>query len=296
MNDKKQLQRRHPDWVRSRLPRTARASSVRAALSAGGLHTVCEEARCPNRGECWDAGTATFLILGDACTRGCGYCGVSRGATAPPDPGEPRRVAEAVLRMGCRYMVVTSVTRDDLPDGGAGHFATTVRTLREMAPGAKVELLVPDFQGDAEALRVVADSMPDVLGHNLEVVRRLFPELRPEGSYDRSLSFFRNLRELRPGLVAKSGIMMGLGETRGEAREALRDLREAGVRIVTVGQYLQPAPERVPVARYVPPEEFEEMRAEALAMGFAAAVCGPLVRSSYRAHEAAAEMARCVGT
>lgn len=279
--------RRHPDWIRAKLPRTERAAAVRNAIQSGCLHTVCEEARCPNRGECWDAGTATFLLLGPVCTRGCTYCSVRGGAPAPPDVDEPARTAHAAREMGCRYVVVTSVTRDDLPDGGAAHFAKTVHALRAEIPGSRVELLVPDFGGDADAIACVVASHPDVLGHNLEVVRRLFPTLRPQGDYERSLAFIRRVREINPNMITKSGIMAGLGETRDEIKEALKDLRVAGCRIVTVGQYLQPTPGSAPVARYLHPDEFKEIQTEAVALGFDAAVCGPLVRSSYRAHETA---------
>jgi lipoyl synthase len=277
--------RRHPDWIRARLPRNAQAREVRAALDAGGLHTVCEEAKCPNRGECWDAGAATFLILGDICTRGCAYCGVVKGQPAPPDLDEPRRMADAAIRLKCRYVVITSVTRDDLPDGGASLFAASVRALRETIPGVRVELLVPDFGGDLTALAVAVDSTPDVFGHNIEVVSRLFPTLRPRGDYERSLMLLRNAAQIRPGLITKSGLMIGLGETRTEITQAMRDLRDAGCRILTVGQYLQPTRASVVPERYVPPAEFDEIRDEALSLGFDAAACGPLVRSSYHAME-----------
>jgi len=286
MNSTEKKGRRHPDWIRASLVRTGRGGDVRGALAGGGLHTVCEEARCPNRGECWDAGTATFLIMGAVCTRNCRYCSVRHGKPEPPDPDEPGRVARAAKKLGCRYVVVTSVTRDDLPDGGAEHFAAVVRELKNEITGVGVELLVPDFSGDEKAVLTVADACPDVFGHNIETVSRRFPEVRPQGSYRRSLSLLGFLSRERPGMVLKSGLMAGLGESRAEITEALGDLRATGVQIVTVGQYLQPSRESAPVDRYLRPEEFEEIREEAVAMGFASAVCGPLVRSSYHAEEA----------
>lgn len=279
--------RRHPEWIRAGLTRTATGGAVRGALRDGGLLTVCEEAKCPNRGECWDAGAATFMILGAVCSRSCRYCGVTHGVPSAPDDDEPRRLSEAAKKMGRSYIVVTSVTRDDLPDGGASRFAASVIALKEGMPGAKVEILAPDFGGDESAILQVAGSRPDVFGHNLETVRRLFPEMRPQGSYDRSLDLLRLLNRKRPGLVLKSGLMAGLGETREEIREALNDLRGAGVEIITVGQYLQPTKESAPVERYLTPEEFDEIRNEALEIGFRAAICGPLVRSSYRAEDVA---------
>lgn len=277
---------KHPEWIRARLTRTRRGGTVRGAVADGGLHTICEEARCPNRGECWDAGTATFLILGNRCTRNCLYCGVSHGSPPSPDPDEPRRILGAVRKLGCRYVVVTSVTRDDLPDGGAAHFAAVVGALRSDHE-IRIELLVPDFGGCTDAVRTAADARPDVLGHNIEVVERLFPALRPQGNYKRSLSLLEFLKNSYPHLPLKSGLMIGLGETRGEITRALKDLYSSGISIVTVGQYLQPSRECAPVEQYVHPNEFEEIRREALGMGFRSAVCGPLAQSSYRAEEAA---------
>ena len=277
---------RHPEWIRARLPRVKPGGGVRAALAKNRLHTVCEEALCPNRGECWDAGTATFLILGDTCTRNCAYCGVAHGRPAPPDPDEPRRVALAAQELGCRYVVVTSVTRDDLEDGGASHFAAVVRALNQTLPDVLVELLVPDFAGRESTILISADALPRVFGHNLETVRRLFPAVRPQGDYERSLNLLRFLHETRPNLTLKSGLMAGLGESREEIARAMADLRAAGVDMITVGQYLQPTSQSAPVDRYLPPDEFEDIRTEALDMGFRSAVCGPLVRSSYHAEQA----------
>lgn len=287
----KQQSQRLPEWLKVGLTRTERGAAVRGAIESGRLHTVCREARCPNRGECWDAGTATFLILGDRCARNCRYCGVAHGEPAPVERDEPLRILEAARKLKCKYIVVTSVTRDDLPDGGAGVFAEVVRMLRPGLPDAKVELLVPDFNGNFAAMETVAASQPDVLGHNLEVVERLFPSMRPLGSYRRSLRLLEHAAGIFQSLLLKSGIMVGLGETREEISQALRDLRSAGVSIVTVGQYLRPAAACAPVERYLHPDEFEEMRLEAVELGFRAAACGPLVRSSYRAAELA-ELAR----
>lgn len=283
----KQTMRRHPEWIKARLPAGKAAGRIRYTLDGLGLHTICREARCPNRGECWDAGTATFLILGDNCTRNCRYCSVAGGSPYAPDPLEPRNLLEAVHAMECRYVVITSVTRDDLSDGGASAFVDCVRTLREQAKGVRIELLVPDFMGNTEAISKVALSQPDVIGHNIETVGRLFPSLRPQGCYERSLELHRYLRDSYPSALQKSGIMIGLGEKREEVTRAMRDLRDAGVDILTIGQYLQPARDSVPVHRYCHPDEFEEMRREALGTGFAAVMSGPMVRSSYRAESCA---------
>ncbi|MFH1540125.1 MAG: lipoyl synthase [bacterium] len=278
---------RLPIWITTRLTRSPLGNEVRSAVAAGGLHTICQEARCPNRGECWDAGTATFLILGNVCTRNCLYCGVRHGAPAPPDLNEPARILDAVRKLGCRYVVITSVTRDDLPDGGAVHFVSVTEALRKDSPDTRVELLVPDFRGDSDALKIIVGIQPDVLGHNLEIIERLFPSLRPQGSYKRSLALLEFAKKHHTTLPLKSGLMVGLGETREEISEALRDLFSVGVNIVTVGQYLRPNRECVPVVRYLHPDEFEEIRQEAIDIGFSSAVCGPLVRSSYHAEEAA---------
>jgi lipoic acid synthetase len=246
------------------------------------LNTVCEEAHCPNLGECWSRGTATFMILGDVCTRACGFCAVRTGLPGrPPDPGEPRRVAEAVARMGIRHAVVTSVDRDDQPDGGAGIFAATVREIRERVPGCAVEVLIPDFKGHRDALQTVVDARPDVLNHNVETVPRLYRSARPGASFPRSLELLRRSKEA--GLLTKSGIMVGLGEEGAEVEETIRAIRTSGTDILTVGQYLRPSPKHLPVLRYYPPAEFDELRAFALGLGFAHVESGPLVRSSYHA-------------
>ena len=247
--------------------------------------TVCEEARCPNLGECFARGTATFMLLGDRCTRRCGYCSVATGRPLPPDPDEPARVAEAAARMRLRYVVLTAVARDDLDDGGAGHFAATVRAVRARRPEARVEVLTPDFKGDRTALEAVLSARPDVFNHNVEMAPRLFPSLRPQGDYVRSLRLLREARTLHPGQVTKSGLMLGLGETDTEVGQVLADLRAAQVGIVTLGQYLRPTRDHAPVARYVPPSDFERWADQARALGFAAVYSGVFVRSSFNAEE-----------
>jgi len=258
---------------------------VRVLLRESSLHTVCEEARCPNLGECFTRGTATFLLLGDRCTRRCAYCSVSTARPSPPDPEEPERVAAAARRLGLRYVVLTSVDRDDLADGGAAHFAATVRAVRRALPGAGVEVLTPDFRGDRAALRVVLESAPDVFNHNIETVPRLFPRLRPQGRYPLSLDVLAGAKAIRPDRVTKSGLMVGLGETDEEVVRVLEDLRAAGVDIVTIGQYLRPTRDHEPVRRYVPPSAFRAYEEQARAMGFPTVHSGVFVRSSFSAEE-----------
>jgi len=274
-----------PPWLKRRIPSGATYQEVRGILKHGGLHTVCEEACCPNLGECFSQGTATFLILGDRCTRNCGFCAVGHGPQSPPDPDEPRRVAQAARALALQYVVVTSVTRDDLPDGGAGLFAQTIRALRDGVPEAVVEVLIPDFQGSEEALKTVMEARPDVLNHNLETVPRLYPTVRPAADYERSLTLLRRARERNPSVATKSGLMLGLGESDDELARTLHDLVAAGCKMLTLGQYLQPSKDHLPVARFVPPEEFDRWRRRALDMGFTEAASGPFVRSSYHAHE-----------
>jgi lipoic acid synthetase len=276
---------RKPAWVLPVSPGPGAGDPVRRTLRALGLATVCESARCPNRGECFGAGTATFLILGERCTRRCGFCAVAKGAPAPPDPAEPQAVAAAVRRLGLGYAVVTSVTRDDLPDGGAGQFAATIRAIREAAPGVPVEVLVPDFAGAAGALETVLAAGPAVLNHNLETVPRLYPRVRPAAEYGRSLALLRGAVAAAPGIPAKSGLMVGLGEQFDEVVGVMRDLAAAGVSALTVGQYLQPTLASLPVERYWHPEEFAALAAAGRAAGIARVSAGPLVRSSYRARE-----------
>jgi len=276
---------RLPPWARKGSPLAAGARPLRVLLRESHLTTVCEEARCPNLGECFSRGTATFMLLGDHCTRRCGYCSVATGRPALPDPGEPARVAEAAARLRLRYVVLTSVARDDLADGGASQFAATVRAVRAALPWARLEVLTPDFKGDLAALAAVLGAAPDVFNHNVEMAPRLFPALRPQGDYARSLDVLRAARALRPGQVTKSGLMLGLGETDGDVRGVLADLRRAEVEIVTLGQYLRPTRAHAPVARYVPPEAFEAWAVEARALGFAAVYSGVFVRSSFNAEE-----------
>ena len=274
-----------PPWLKIRLP--ARGGDQTRKLLAGlRLYTVCQSAECPNLGECWSRGTATFLILGDRCTRACSFCAVSRGLPTPMDQlaDEPERVAQAAQALKLRHVVVTSVTRDDLPDEGAGHFARVIEALRNACgPELVVEVLVPDFHARDECLRTVLAARPDVFNHNLETVPRLYPAVRPQADYERSLRLLRRAKELEPTLTTKSGLMVGLGEHPDEVRAALADLRAACCEIVTLGQYLSPSPKHVPVVEFVRPEVFAEYREYALKLGFRAAACGPLVRSSYHA-------------
>jgi lipoic acid synthetase len=276
---------RKPAWLKRRLPAGEAFNQVRELIEAGRLHTVCQEAKCPNIWECYSHRTATFLIMGGRCTRNCRFCSVSPGLPEPLDPDEPERVAEAVERMGLRYAVVTSVTRDDLPDGGAGHFAATLHEIRRRVPGVQIEVLIPDFQGNPAALDVVLRARPDVLNHNIETVPRLYPRVRPQADYRRSLELLRRAGEIAPGTPTKSGLMLGLGERPEEIRQTLLDLRAAGCRILTLGQYLQPSPEHLPVEAYVPPDDFENWRRDALEMGFSEVASAPFVRSSYHAKE-----------
>jgi len=261
-------------------------------LREAGLHTVCEEARCPNLGECFSRGTATFMLLGDRCTRRCGYCSVRTERPLPPDRGEPGRVAEAVARMRLRYVVLTSVNRDDLADGGAAHYADTVREVRRVAPAAGVEVLTPDFKGDLAALATVLDAAPEVFNHNIETVPRLFPHLRPQGDFRRSLEVLAAAGQRRPSLQTKSGLMVGLGESDDEVERVLVELRAAGVDIVTLGQYLRPSRLHEPVHRYVPPERFAAFEARARVLGFPTVHSGVFVRSSYGAEEVCREGGR----
>ncbi len=281
-----------PEWFRVALPAGGEVAAMNRRLRRLRLHTVCEEARCPNLGECFGHGTATFLVLGDTCTRRCKFCAVRTGNPhGAVDPDEPQRVAEAVRDAGLRYVVVTSVDRDDLPDGGAAHYAATIEAVRRTSPEALVEVLIPDYQG--KRLETVVRAKPHVLGHNIEVVRRLTPLIRDRrASYERSLEVLRSARSLAPDIVTKSSLMLGLGETEDEVIEALQDLRDAGVQAVTLGQYLQPTRRHYPVQRYWSPGEFERLGNIARTMGFCFVSAGPRVRSSYRAAEIALATAR----
>jgi lipoic acid synthetase len=256
---------------------------LKALMRAQNLHTVCEEAHCPNIGECWEDGTATFMILGDVCTRNCGYCAIAHGKPAWEDREEPERVGRSVATLALDHVVITSVDRDDLADGGAAHFAATIRAIRRERPGCQVEVLIPDFQGSASALQTVIDARPDILNHNTETVPRLYKVARHGGRYRRTLELFRRARATDAGLLTKSGIIVGLGEERDELVATMRDLREVDVRILTLGQYLRPSPQHLPVARYYHPDEFAELAEIGRGLGFAHVEAGPLVRSSYHA-------------
>jgi lipoic acid synthetase len=273
-----------PEWIKARAPMGEEYERLRGVMRDLGLHTVCEEARCPNIGDCWNRGTATFMILGDVCTRACGFCAVKTGLPRlPPDPREATRIAEAAARMGLRHAVITSVNRDDQRDGGAGVFAACIRQIRERVSGCTVEVLIPDFKGDAAALQIVIDAAPDVLNHNTETVPRLYRQVRPGARFERSLELLR--RAKAAGLVTKSGIMVGLGEELEEVRGTVRRIREAGTDILTVGQYLRPSPDHLPIVRYYEPAEFAEIKRYAVGLGYRHVESGPLVRSSYHAEE-----------
>lgn len=274
-----------PPWLRTRVSFPDRSQDVRCSLSSLGLHTVCDSSRCPNLGDCWGQGHATFMILGERCTRHCRFCAVPSGRPSAPDEGEPERVAEAVKRLGLKYAVITSVTRDDLEDGGASTFAEVVRQVRWMNPGISVEVLIPDMNGRRSSLETVAASMPDVLGHNLETVCSLQGVRDARASYERSLDVLSTVKEIEPGIRTKSSLMLGLGEERGEVIGSMKDLLAVGVEILTIGQYLPPAGSSLPLVRYVPPAEFEGWRSMAISMGFKGVRSGPLVRSSYDAYD-----------
>ncbi|MGB5874799.1 MAG: lipoyl synthase [Bacteroidota bacterium] len=273
--------RKRPEWLKVRIPSGENTSRLKNVMVRHDLHTVCEEARCPNMGECWEAGTATFMILGDVCTRSCGFCAVSTGRPGILDLDEPRRVAEAVSVMGIRHAVITSVNRDELPDGGAEIFAETVLQVRRAVEGITIEVLIPDFQGLWWALEIVVGSSPDILNHNVETVPRLYSSVRPQAKYTRSLELLE--RAKRSGMTTKSGLMLGLGETAEEVRRVMGALREVNCDILTLGQYLQPTKKHLPVERYVHPGEFQTLKEEGLKLGFRFVESGPLVRSSYHA-------------
>ncbi|TMD09775.1 MAG: lipoyl synthase [Chloroflexi bacterium] len=277
------LDTRRPDWLRVRLPGGPNYQELKGLMRNLDLHTVCEEAHCPNIGECWEARTATFMILGDTCTRACGFCAVKTGRPLTLDLGEPVRVAEAIERMGLRHAVITSVNRDELEDGGAGIFAGTIRQVRKRSPECSIEVLIPDFMGSEMALAKVMRARPDILNHNIETVPRLYPQVRPKARYPRSLEVLQRAKRLDATVFTKSGIMLGLGEEREEVLQVFRDLRAHDVEILTVGQYLRPSLNHLPIVRYVTPEEFADLKSDALAMGFRHVESGPLVRSSYHA-------------
>ncbi len=283
-----QLRARKPDWLKVRSPGGANYLRLQKLMREQSLHTVCEEAGCPNMGECWEAGTATFMILGDVCTRACKYCAVAHGMPTELDEAEPTRVAASAESMLVEHAVITSVNRDELPDGGAGIYARTIKEVRSRVPTCTVEVLIPDFKGNHGAIGTVVEAGPDILGHNLETVERLFPEIRPGGRYWRSVSLLEWVKRLNPSMATKSGVILGMGEDAHEVRQAMGDLRTAGVDILTLGQYLRPSPSHIAVARWVSPEEFAEWkRVGEEELGFRHVEAGPLVRSSYHAKEQA---------
>jgi len=272
---------RKPEWLKARVPGGENYAALRNLIDSRGLHTVCQEARCPNMGECWNSGTATFMILGDTCTRSCGFCAVKTGRAEFLDKDEPRRVGEAVATMKLRHAVITSVNRDELFDGGAQIFADTIREIRSRLPECRIEVLIPDFQGSEAALNIVLDAQPDILNHNTETVPRLYKTVRPQAQYNRSLELLFRAKE--KGFLTKSGLMVGLGETMEEVVDTMSDLREVQCDILTIGQYLQPTKEHLPVERFVHPDEFAMLKRTGLEMGFRYVESGPLVRSSYHA-------------
>ena len=279
---------RKPQWLRVRFPSGERYAEIQTLMRERQLHTVCEEARCPNIGECFNAGTATFMILGDVCTRACGFCAVTSGRPqGAPDPLEPLRLAQAVETLGLDYAVITSVQRDDLADGGAGIFAACIRAIRHRTPRCQVEVLIPDFDGNPEALRAVVEARPHVLNHNIESVPRLYRRVRPRGRYERSLDLIRRVKQLQPEMTTKSGIMVGLGETVAELEQVMADLRAHDCDLLTIGQYLRPSQKHLPVERYYHPDEFERLAEVGRRLGFVHVEAGPLVRSSYHAGEQA---------
>ncbi|MEW6116614.1 MAG: lipoyl synthase [Nitrospirota bacterium] len=287
---------RLPEWIRVKAAGAPESSGALAERHAGlhatksllrghRLSTVCEEARCPNRGYCFSKPTATFMILGDCCTRDCAFCAVATGAPSAVDAAEPERVAEAAHALGLKYVVITSVTRDDLPDGGAAHFAATITAVRSTLPDTKIEVLTPDFKGDEHALQTVLEARPDVFNHNIETVKRLYARVRPQADYERSLQVLQRAKEIAPDIATKSGLMVGLGETESELLELFGDLRQTGCSVLTIGQYLRPTKKNLPVVEYIKPEIFNDLKERALALGFAFVASGPLVRSSMNAEE-----------
>ena len=276
---------RRPEWIKVRAPSGETYEWLRGMMRSKALHTVCEEARCPNIGECWGSGTATFLIMGEVCTRSCGFCDIATGKPAPMDWLEPERVARAVQRMNLRHAVITSVNRDERPDGGAPIFAMLINRIRELQPGCSIEVLIPDFKGSREALKIVMDARPEILNHNVETVPRLFKKVQPQDNYGWAQATLSNAKELDPEVLTKSGIMLGLGESLEEVEATMRDLRSWGVDIITIGQYLQPSKEHLPIERYYTLEEFEQLKTFGEEIGFKWVESGPLVRSSYHAEK-----------
>ncbi|MGB1287335.1 MAG: lipoyl synthase [Aggregatilineales bacterium] len=284
--------RRRPPWIRVRAPQGAAYENVRNLMRSKDLHTVCEEAMCPNIGECWGKGTATFLMMGDTCTRSCGFCDIKTGRPSPLDWAEPNRIAQSVRAMGLRHVVITSVNRDDRPDGGAPIFSMVIRRIRQLQPGCSIEVLIPDFKGSEPALKIVMDAQPEILNHNVETVPRLFKKVQPQDQYDWALDTLKNAKIMDPLVLTKSGIMLGLGETFDEVVETMQDLVSVGTDILTLGQYLQPSKKHLQIERYWTPEEFAQLRQIGLDMGFKWVESGPLVRSSYHAAEQVRELSK----
>ena len=283
---------RKPEWLKVRFPGGPDYLRLKGLMRRQRLHTVCEEAHCPNVGECWEAGTATFMILGDTCTRACAFCAVKSGRPRPLDAGEPLRVAQAVRRMGLAHAVVTSVNRDDEPDGGAAVFAATIRWIRRLSPGTSVEVLIPDFMGNWYALATVMKERPDILNHNAETVPRLYRRVRPKARYERSLELLRRAKQMRPQGITKTGVMVGLGETKHELLSVMADVADAGCDVLTIGQYLRPSAGHAPVERYYHPSEFQELADAGRRLGIRHVEAGPLVRSSYHAERQVAKLGR----
>lgn len=281
---------RRPEWIKVRAPSGETFEDLRTLMRAKSLNTVCEEAMCPNIGECWGSGTATFLMLGDVCTRSCGFCDIKTGRPGPLDWLEPERVAQAVKSMDLRHVVITSVNRDELPDGGAPIFARVIDQIRQLQPGCSIEVLIPDFKGSIEALKIVMDARPEILNHNVETVRRLFRKVQPQDRYEWAEATLSNAKRLDPEVLTKSGIMVGLGETLEEVKATMQNLREWDVDILTIGQYLQPSKSHLPIERYYTPEEFHQLKQYGLSIGFKWVESGPLVRSSFRAERQVREL------
>ncbi len=283
---------RRPEWIKVKAPTGETYEHVRGLMRSKSLHTVCEEARCPNMGECWNAGTATFLMMGDTCTRSCGFCDIKTGMPSPLDYGEPMRIARAVHAMDLRHVVITSVNRDERLDGGAPIFAMVIRAIRKLQPGCSIEILIPDFKSDPQALQIVMDAQPEILNHNVETVPRLFRQVQPQDEYEWALTTLRNAKAMDPLVLTKSGIMVGLGETFDEVVEVMQDLAALHVDILTIGQYLQPSRKHLPIERYYTPEDFDELKRLGLDMGFKWVESGPLVRSSYKADQQVRELSQ----
>ncbi len=284
--------RRRPPWIRVKAPSGETYEQVQGLMRSKTLHTVCEEAQCPNIGECWGRGTATFLMMGDTCTRSCGFCDIKTGRPNPLDWAEPNRIAESVRAMGLRHVVITSVNRDERPDGGAPIFAMVIKRIRQLQPGCSIEVLIPDFKGSESALKIVMDAQPEILNHNVETVPRLFKKVQPQDNYAWTLATLGNAKKMQPLVLTKSGIMVGLGETFDEVVEVMHDLVNVGVDILTIGQYLQPSKKHLPIERYYTPEEFDKLQALGKEMGYKWVESGPLVRSSYRADVQVRELSK----